>query len=136
MKIMNSSFKEMKFIDNVSRVIKKEGAKMIRKYMIVGVTLLTFLCNVLPAQAYTTLQTEVAITSSGIINPNTITFDASLITQGSTVVPPNGLLGLTFDTPLTTALVTNSGKAIKIRGGTNVVGSRVIIYTDLSLIHI
>ena len=129
MKTINTGIKKMKFIDNVSKAIIKGGAKMIRKYLIVGVTLLTFLCSVLPAQAYTVLptgSTGVTITATGTIGGNVVAMTGTVVDQGTADLNPT--TAITFPTP--NATLTSSNRAIKLTAGTNQVGARIIIYTD------
>lgn len=126
MKKMSKNFeKNIITINNLTKIkkLKEEKITMIKKYLTVGVTLLTFLVHVLPAQAYTQLQTPVSVTATGTIDGVTIAFAAEIVSQGA---------GLHADTITfnTTSGIVNSGEALKIRGGTNVVGGRVIIYTD------
>lgn len=109
----------------ISNKTKKEAINMTKKYLIVGITLLTFLCNVVPAQAYTSLKTPVQISASGTLVGFTESFTATVVAQGTTTPDLTG--GLTFSSP---SGLTNSGRALKITGGTNEVGGRIVIYTD------
>lgn len=111
----------------LTKKVKKEVNKMIKKYLIVSVTLLTFLFNVVPpAHAYTNLQTPVTLTATGTLAGVTIAFSAVLVTQGT------GAAATTVDFTSPSG-ITDSGEAIKIKGGTNQVNSRVIVYTENNL---
>ncbi len=112
-----------KFVSLFLNPKEKEVSKMKKLIIVCGVALLISGLNVLQAQAYTELQTPVAITASGAITGSTIAFAASIVSQvGSTPASQ-----ITFTSP---SGVANSGQALKIRGGTNQVGGRVVIYTD------
>lgn len=108
---------------------KKEVSKMktLKKTLIVGITLLSFLANVVPvAHAYTPLKTPVTISASGTLGGVTIAFSADEVAQGT----GTALSAIAFTSP---AGIADSGAAIKIKGGTNEVNSRVIIYTENNL---
>lgn len=109
----------------IKNTLKKEVSKMIRKYLIVSITLLTFLCNVIPAHAYVSLQTPVQISASGNLVGLTVAFTTTVVAQGTTTPDLTG--GVIFDTPTG---ITNSSKALKITGGTNEANARIVIYTD------
>jgi len=116
----------MKIIENVlpkETQTKKEAIKMIKKCLAVTLAALIVTFNVLPAQAYTQLQTPVAVTATGTITGSTVAFAANVVTQGAGAPKTE----IDFTNP---SGVANSGDALKLRGGTNEVGGRVIIYTD------
>lgn len=115
----------MKTIDTlVTKKIKREVIKMIRKYLIVAITLVSFLANVVPpAHAYTQLQTPVSVTATGTLTGTTIAFAANVVVQATGTTAGQ----IDFTSP---SGVANSGECLKIRGGTNVIGGRVIVYTD------
>lgn len=104
---------------------KKEAIKMIKKYLIVTVTLLAFLGNVVPAHAYVSLKTPVQISASGTLTGLTVAFTSTVVAQGTTT--PDIVGGVTFASPNG---ITNSGQALKITGGTNEANARIVIYTD------
>lgn len=110
-------------IETLKVTSKKEVRNMIKKYLIVSITLLTFLFNVFPAQAYVELKTPVAISATGTLSGTTIAFTVGVVTQAT----GSALTEVNFTSP---SGLTDSGAALKIKGGTNEVNSRVIIYTD------
>lgn len=107
-------------------VTLKEAIKMIKKCLCMALTVLTVALNVVPAQAYTNLQTPVAISATGTLVGTTIAFSATVVAQGT------GTIGSTVDFTSPSG-ISDSGEAIKIKGGTNLVNSRVIIYTENDL---
>jgi len=103
---------------------KKEASKMMKKCLAVTLAALIVIFNVLPAQAYTVIGgTGVTITASGTIAGNTVAFSA-VVTD--TAGAGSGS-SITFASPSGKA---NSGRLLKITGGTNLVGARMIIFTD------
>lgn len=96
------------------------------KILIVTViTLLAIGLNVVPAMAYTSIGGgSVAISASGTLVGATIAFSASAVDQSTGA---NGSSIVTFASP---SGITNSGRALKVTGGTNEVDARIIIYTD------
>lgn len=105
---------------------KKEAIKMIKKCLCMALTVLTVALNVVPAQAYTNLQTPVTVSATGTLVGTTIAFSATLVAQGT------GTAATTIDFTTPNG-ISDSGEAIKIKGGTNLVNSRVIIYTENDL---
>ena len=104
---------------------EKEVSKMTKKIIAIAVVMaVTLAYTVAPAMAYTVIGgTAVSITASGSIAPNIVSFTAVVTdTAGS-----GSDSSITFTIP---SGKTNSGKLLKITGGTNVVGARIIIYTD------
>lgn len=114
--------------ETLTKKSKKGVINMIRKYLIVGVTLLTFLFNVVPpAHAYVSLKTPVQLTASGTLSGVTVAFTTTVVAQGTTTPDLTG--GLPFASIPSSGLA-DSGRALKITGGTNEVGGRIVIYTD------
>lgn len=107
---------------------KKEGIKMIKKCLAITLAALIVIFNVLPAHAFTSLKTPVQISASGNLVGLTVAFTSTVVAQGTTTPELTG--GVTFATPLG---LTNSGRALKITGGTNEAGARIVIYTDNDL---
>ena len=107
-------------------VTLKEAIRMIKKCLCIALTVLTVTLNVVPAQAYTNLQTPVAISATGTLVGTTIAFSATLVAQGT------GTVAATVDF-ISPSGISDSGEAIKIKGGTNQVNSRVIVYTENDL---
>lgn len=105
---------------------KKEAIKMIKKCLCMALTVLTVTLNVVPAQAYTNLQTPVTVSATGTLVGTTIAFSATLVAQGTGTAATT----VDFTTP---SGISDSGEAIKIKGGTNQVNSRVIVYTENNL---
>lgn len=103
----------------------KEVSKMTKKIIAIAVVMaVTLAYTVAPAMAYTVLGGgAVSITATGTIAGNTVAF--------STVVTDTAGVGsgttITFTSPNGR---TNSGRLLKVTGGTNLVGARIIIYTD------
>lgn len=105
---------------------EKEVRKMMKKIIAVAVVMaVTLAYTVAPAMAYTVIPTTSVqvITATGTIAGNTVAFSAVVtdtagVGSGSTI---------TFTSP---SGKTNSNKLLKITGGTNLVGARVIVYTD------
>ncbi|MFA5143182.1 MAG: hypothetical protein WC522_03280 [Candidatus Omnitrophota bacterium] len=101
-----------------------------KKILIVTtIALLAIGLNVIPAHAYSVLTAttggaacSVYITASGQIAGNTVAFSVSVVPQGG-----GAATALTFSNP---SGIMDSGKALKIVGGTNMVNSRIILYTD------
>jgi len=101
------------------KIMKKLIAIIIVSMMAIGF-------NVVPAEAYTELKTSVAITATGIVGPNTETITIDLVTQGGGVPSPAGQI--TFETA--SGPTADSEEAIRIRTGSNVLTSRIVVYTD------
>jgi len=82
--------------------------------------------NVIPAQAtYRDLQSPVAISATGELTGQTATFNVGVVAQPG---DPNGNTGnVVFTDP---SGISDSGEAIKIDGGTNIIEARILIYTD------
>jgi len=80
--------------------------------------------NVLPAYAYRTLDSGVTITAIGTLSGVTLTFSAQAVDQGTGADPSSTI---TFPSP---SGISDSGRALKITGGTNEVDARIMIYTD------
>lgn len=118
--------KIMEIVLPKATLTKKEAIKMIKKCLCIALTVLTVTLNVVPAQAYTSLQTPVAISATGTLVGTTIAFSATVVAQG-TGTPGSAI---DFTSP---SGVTDSAEAIKVKGGTNQVNSRVIIYTENDL---
>src|SRR3989338_6975789 len=109
-------------------VTLKEAIKMIKKCLCIALTVLTVTLNVVPAQAYTNLQTPVAISATGTLVGTTIAFSATLVAQGTGTVAAT----VDFTSP---SGISHSGEAIKIKGGTNQVNSRDRKSTRLNSSH-
>lgn len=107
---------------------KKEAITMIKKYLAITLTALIVLFNVLPAQAYSPIYTGVAITATGNLTGNTIAFTSTLCAQGTGTDIPSRTAP--FGTVTNPTLLSDSGAAIKISGGSNEATGRIIIYTD------
>lgn len=115
-----------KFVSQFTNPKEKEVSKMTKKILIVSVTLLAFLANVVPAAhayTYSTLATPVSVSATGIVSGNTIAFTVSSVLQGT------GAAGA-IDFGTSPVGFADSGEALKIKGGTNQVNNRLIIYTD------
>lgn len=96
-----------------------------KKIMIVTcIILLAIGFNAVPALAYTNLGGAVTITATGTLAGDTKTFDAKVVNQGTDGTPGSSI---SFTSPNG---ITDSGKALRITGGTNEVDARIIIYTD------
>lgn len=96
-----------------------------KRIMIVTCSILLAIgLSAMPAFAYTTLSTAVTITASGTLAGDTKTFAAQVVGQGTEGTPGTSI---SFTSPNG---LTDSGKALKITGGTNEVNARIIIYTD------
>ena len=80
--------------------------------------------NVLPAYAYRTLDSGITITAIGTLSGVTLTFSAQAVDQGTDANPSSTI---TFPSP---SGISDSGRALKITGGTNEVDARIMIYTD------
>ena len=89
--------------------------------MIIGMLAIGF--NAVPAEAYTVLDTLVSVSATGTLTGDTETFTVSVVAQGTGTAAT-----LEFDS--TSGATADSGKALKIAGGTNEIDSRIIIYTD------
>ena len=116
----------MKTIGNVlstETLNKKEAIKMIRKYLALMLAASIVIFNVLPAQAYTTLQTPVVVTATGTLTGATVAFTTTVVAQST------GTPGTQVDFASPSGL-SDSEDALKITGGTNEIGARIIIYTD------
>ncbi|GEM_PF-2608842 len=105
---------------------EKEVSKMKKLIIISSIMLLVAGLNVLPAMAYTNLQTPVTITASGTLAGTTIAFSAAIVAQST----GTALSTIDFTSP---SGISDSGEAIKLKGGTNQVNARVIIYTENDL---
>jgi hypothetical protein len=122
---------KMKIRENVlpiETLTKKERIKMIKKCLAITLVALIVIFNVLPAYAYVNLKTPVQISASGTIEGLTVAFTATSVAQGTTTPESTG--SITFASPLG---LTDSGRALKIIGGTNEAGARIVIYTDNNL---
>ena len=107
---------------------EKEVSKMKKLIIVCSVALLVVGLNVMPAMAYTPIGTAVSISASGSAAGSSITFSATVLDASTGAVgTPAG--AISFGTTSSTDL-TNSGRVIKISGGTNEVDARIIIYTD------
>jgi len=103
-----------------------------KKLLIVAsIVLLTIGISVVPAYAYTVLRSTVAdlecatyINASGSITGNTLAFSVGIVAQGATTTYTS------LEFPTNPSGKTDSEKALKITGGTNVVGGRIIIATE------
>lgn len=112
-----------KFALEVSNLIEKEVNKMTKKMIVIVIAMaVTLACTVVPAMAYTELKTPVSITATGILAGVTETFAVAAVLQSTGVGST-----ITFSSPSGAA---DSGKALKITGGTNYVNNRIIVYTD------
>lgn len=115
-----------KFVSQFLNPQTKEVSKMKKKIIALAVVVAVALAySVTPAMAYTLIggAADIHITASGTITGNTVTFSAVVTDttgagSGSTI---------TFTSP---SGKTNSSKLLKVTGGTNLVSSRIIIYTD------
>ncbi len=114
-----------KYVFGFTNFKEKEVSKMKKKIIAIAVVIaVTLAYTVAPAMAYTVIGgTAVSITASGTIAGNTVAFSAVVTDtagagSGSTIA---------FTSP---SGKTNSGKLLKITGGTNLVGARIIIGTD------
>lgn len=106
---------------------EREVNKMTKKIIAIAVVLTMSLAyTVAPAMAYTTIPTTTVqtITATGTITGNVVAF--------STVVTDTAGAGsgTTITFPANPTGKTNSGKLLKITGGTNMVGARIVIYTN------
>ena len=119
-----------KFISQVLNPKEKEVRKMTKKILAIAVVMAVALAyTVAPAMAYTVIGGgAVSITASGAITGNTVTFAASVVDAKTGTTDTDYGSTLTF--PSNPAGKTNSGKALKITGGSNVAGTRIIIGTD------
>lgn len=117
-----------KFVSQVLANSKeKEVRKMTKKIIAIVIAMaVTLAYTAAPAMAYTNLQTPVTITASGTIAGTTIAFSASVVQQGTGTAAS----AVSFTSP---SGISDSGEAIKIKGGTNLVNSRVIVYTENDL---
>lgn len=96
-----------------------------KKIMIVtSIVLLAIGLTAMPALAYTNLGGAVTITATGTLSGDTKTFVAQVVNQGTDGTPGTSI---TFSSP---SGLTDSGKALRITGGTNEIDARIIIYTD------
>lgn len=93
------------------------------------VAMLTIGLCAVQAYAYTELKTPVTLTSSGTLGGVTEDFAAVAVDQATGAAPGSTV---NFASPSTTGM-SDSGRAVKIQGGTNVVDSRIIIYTENNL---
>ncbi|MFH1593651.1 MAG: hypothetical protein ABID09_03015 [Candidatus Omnitrophota bacterium] len=104
----------------------KEVRKMIKRILstiIIGMIAIGF--NVVPAEAYTVLNNEAArvtISATGNLTGNTETFSVAVVTKLT-----GAGASLVFEAP---SGIANSGEALKIKGGTNELDARIIVYTD------
>ena len=115
-----------KVVAVVTETLRKEVIKMKTLKKIMAVTIIFMMAigySVTPAMAYVELKTPVSVTATGEIIGDTVAFDAQVVPQAGGSAQSE----IDFSNP---SGVANSGDALKIRGGTNVVGGRVIIYTD------
>ena len=111
---------------SVKTQTKKEAIKMIKKCLAITLIALIAAFNVVPAQAYTSIGgAGVTVTASGTITSNTITFTTSVVDQAAGTDA-----GTTLNFPANPVGRVNSGKALKMTGGTNAVGARIIIATN------
>ena len=108
----------------VEVISKKEVSTMIRKCLAITLVVLIGTFNVVPAHAYTSLSTPVAVTASGTLSGTITNLSVSVVTQGTGATAPK------VDFGTTSAGVQNSGEALKISGGAGQVDSRIIVYTD------
>ncbi len=107
----------------------KEVSKMKKIFVVCIAVLLAIGLNVLPAMAYTNIGNgSVTISASGTLAGNTVDFGAIVVDQntGGNAGTPGSI---SFAAPSSSEL-TNSGRAIRITGGTNEVDARIVIYTD------
>jgi len=82
--------------------------------------------NVVPAQAYTPIGgSAVQITATGELVGATLTFSGIVVDQATGA---NSSSAIDFGT--ISSGINDSGRALKITGGTNEVNARIIIYTD------
>lgn len=101
------------------------------KKIIIVVVVLMAVVLATPAMAYTVIPTAgsaVTINAQGELTGTTIAFTATLVQQGSATTATSIDFGI-----LSTGGLADSGEAIKIKGGTNLVNARVIIYTENNL---
>lgn len=104
-----------KEVKNMKKM-KKLIAIIIMSMMVVGF-------NVVPAEAYTKLGNSVSVTAEGIVGESTATLTVGIVLQNST----------TTDTAVdfgTASGVADSGRALEIQAGTNLVDARLLLYTD------
>lgn len=100
---------------------------MIKRILIANIiVMLTIGFNAIPALAYTELKTPVSVTATGTLTGTTATFTVDAVDQSTGA---NVSSQVSFGTSGTLA-VEDSGRALKITGGTNKLNSRVILYTD------
>jgi len=116
----------MQFLNSKEKEVNKMKTKIIALAVTVAVTLLY---TVTPAMAYTLIGTNaVSVSASGVLQGSTITFSGSVVDQSSGSNPSSSISFGTITTIPTD--LTNSGRAIKVTGGTNEAGARIIILTD------
>lgn len=100
---------------------------MIKRLLIATITVMLAIgFNVVPVQAYTPIGGgSVSVTATGELTGDTATLTVGVVTQASgaaqTKVDFGSGSGFTAE---------DSGEALKIQGGTNLVNSRVVVYTD------
>jgi hypothetical protein len=108
--------------------LKKE-VKPMKKILLVATIALSAICfSALPVFAYTTIpgaDTVITITAQGTLSGNTVSFTATVVDQADETDREK-----TLQFPDASTGKVNSGKCIKMTGGTNVVGARIIIATD------
>lgn len=115
-----------KVVSKSKKEVSKMNTKITMKCLAIALVVLTATFNMLPyAQAIQNLQTPVAITATGTLAGTTVAFSAVVVAQGTGASQTQ----VDFTSP---SGISDSGDALKITGGTNEIGGRIIIYTDNS----